>query len=593
LAERAWNKDLRANANARAGQGDIMALASFAPTANNPSQGAVGTASYYAFGYWHYIGALVFWGGSASEGIILAPNPTVIDAAHRNGVPVLGNVFFPPEGYGGKIDWVRRFTDPGMPRKLVQAAQYFGFDGWFINQETGGGDAVLAEAVRRTLVRARERAPSLRFVWYDAMTRSGEVIWQGALNEENSMFFQNGNERVSDAMFIDFRWHEDKDRLASSASNADKLHRSGFELYAGVDVGDKGYNTDRLAQIFPPDPEKWTVSAGMYRTDWTYSSHGDTAEFYARESTFWVGPQGDPSKATTSTNSWRAPASIVAERTPITTTPFVTSFNTGQGDFYAVDGDRRSSLPWNNLGLQDVLPTYRWMVSDPAGPSLAPKLDFSDAYNGGTSLLLTGPVPGATMVRLYQTRLPITSSTQALVIFKTPASGPTYLQLGATFAGRIDPVYYDVGPAPSANWQTVPISLGSRQGQTLIRLDLRIAPTSPISAYQIRVGQLAVLDRPQTPAAPTSVTLLGTSRISPAAQTLRLRWTAPAGPVRHYNVYCRNPGNNPTYLGGTSNDAYFVPRLDRVGNETSTVIDVEAVSPTFNRSAPASVTVTW
>jgi mannosyl-glycoprotein endo-beta-N-acetylglucosaminidase len=95
------------------------------------------------------------------------------------------------------------------------------------------------------------------------------------------------------------------------------------------------------------------------------------------------------------------------------------------------------------------------------------------------------------------------------------------------------------------------------------------------------------------PAAPTALTLLGSARISPATQTLRLSWTASAQPVRQYNVYRRNPGNDRTYLGGTSNDAYFVPRLDRVGTESSAIIDVEAVGPTFVRSAPASVTVTW
>jgi hypothetical protein len=58
-------------------------------------------------------------------------------------------------------------------------------------------------------------------------------------------------------------------------------------------------------------------------------------------------------------------------------------------------------------------------------------------------------------------------------------------------------------------------------------------------------------------------------------------------------VYRRNPGNNRTYLDGTGNDAYFVPRLDRMGGETSTTIDVEAVAPTFARADPASVTVTW
>ena len=50
--------------------------------------------NYFAFNYWQYTDLLVFWGGSAGEGIILAPNPGVIDAAHRNGVPVLGTIFF-------------------------------------------------------------------------------------------------------------------------------------------------------------------------------------------------------------------------------------------------------------------------------------------------------------------------------------------------------------------------------------------------------------------------------------------------------------------------------------------------------------------
>jgi endo-beta-N-acetylglucosaminidase D len=592
LAERAWNADLRANAGARAGQGDIMALASFAPTAGNPSQGAVDSAGYYAFGYWQYIGALVFWGGSAGEGIILAPNPTVIDAAHRNGVPVFGNVFFPPADYGGKLDWVQQFVRPGIPEKLVQAAQYFGFDGWFVNQETRGGNATLAEEMRDTIARARRLAPNLRFIWYDAMASNGQVGWQGALNANNAMFFQSSGTRVSDSMFIDFRWVGIPNSLASSASYAAQLGRSAFDLYAGVDVEPTGYNNGDLARVFPASGSR-TVSAGIHRTDWTYSSSSSTADFYARESAFWVGPAGDPSKATTAA-TWRAPATIVAERTPITAKPFVTSFNTGQGKLYAVDGVKLSSLAWNNLGLQDVLPIYRWMVSGPAGTSLVPKLDLNDAYNGGTSLLLSGSVPGAVLVRLYQTRLPVTSPTQVLVTFRAAASGPTYLQVAATFAGSTDPAYYDVGTAASADWQTVPVSLGSRTGQTLVRLDLRIAPPSPVSAYQIRIGQLAVTDGPLVPPAPPPVTLLGAARISPTRQTLRLSWTGgPPGPVHHYNVYRRNPGNDRTYLGGTSNVAYFVPRLDRVGSETATTIDVEAVSPTFARSAPASVTVPW
>lgn len=30
----------------------------------------------------------------------------MIDAAHKNGVPVLGTVFFPQTAHGGKIEWL-------------------------------------------------------------------------------------------------------------------------------------------------------------------------------------------------------------------------------------------------------------------------------------------------------------------------------------------------------------------------------------------------------------------------------------------------------------------------------------------------------
>ncbi|MEJ2103995.1 MAG: hypothetical protein P8X47_05395 [Ignavibacteriaceae bacterium] len=90
------------NLNARVNEAKVNPLSAFAPTSDNPSQGYL-NINYYTFSFWQYVDQLVFWGGSAGEGLILAPNPTIIDAAHRNGVKILGNVFFPPISYGGQF----------------------------------------------------------------------------------------------------------------------------------------------------------------------------------------------------------------------------------------------------------------------------------------------------------------------------------------------------------------------------------------------------------------------------------------------------------------------------------------------------------
>ncbi len=95
------------NAHARPGEAKIATLSGF-PTSGNPSQSTL-TEHSNAMSFWQYTEDCVYFGGSAGEGLILAPSAPVIDAAHRNGVPVFGNVFFPPLAFGGRLDWLNDF----------------------------------------------------------------------------------------------------------------------------------------------------------------------------------------------------------------------------------------------------------------------------------------------------------------------------------------------------------------------------------------------------------------------------------------------------------------------------------------------------
>jgi endo-beta-N-acetylglucosaminidase D len=595
LGVRFANPALNVNPHAQADRGRVTALVAFAPTSFNPSQGAA-TMGYYALNYWQYLDYLVFWGGSAGEGLILAPNSTVIDAAHRNGVPVLGNVFLPPNAFGGQIQWVHDFVQRDgvsfpVADKMIQAAEYYGFDGWFINQETSGADATLATDMQAMLEYFHAHS-SLRIVWYDAMTQSGAIAYQNALNAQNQMFFADSANVVSNDMFLNFNWSSGG--LASSGTLATSLGRSPYELYAGVDVQSNGYNTPVNWNGLFPEGSPHAASLGLYRPEWTFTSSSSVADFYTRDNRMWVGATGDPSNTTTSA-AWKGIANYLPATSPIATLPFVTNFNTGQGSQYAIDGGVLAQSDWNNLSLQDVLPTWRWIVRS-TGSRLAPALDWSDAYWGGTSLKVSGTLDAVNDLTLYETQLAIDANSAFTLAYKTGAAGAaTHLQIGLAFDDAPATFeYLDVGNATSAGWNTGTFDLSAYAGRTLAVIALRFNPDAAAQPYTIHLGRLGVYDTPlATPRPPARAQLISKNETTPDIAALRLQWTGSPDPVNSYNVLQRHADGSLSWLGGTPNTAYFVGRLARDGNEAASTIEIEAVSPAFVRSTAATVAVPW
>jgi mannosyl-glycoprotein endo-beta-N-acetylglucosaminidase len=597
LATRFSNPDFNVNAHAHLDEGRVQSLVAFAPTSFNPSQGSP-TIDYYATNYWQYMDQLVFWGGSAGEGLILAPNPTVIDAAHRNGVPVLGNVYLPPTAYGGQIQWVHDFVqhdangDFPVADKMIEAAQYYGFDGWFINQETAGGDAQLALDMQAMLEYFHAHS-NLLITWYDAMTSTGTVGWQNQLDAQNQMFFQDGPTLVSDNFFLNFNWTAT--RLTSSATLATSLGRSPYELYAGIDVESNGYNTAVGWNAVFPEGQPHVTSIGFYRPEWTYNSSTSLADFYARDNKFWVGPNGDPSNTTT-TAAWKGVANYIPANSPITSVPWVTNFCTGQGHLYARAGEVISTADWNNIGIQDVLPTWRWIVHT-SGTPLDVSIDFGDAYWGGSSLLVSGTLDATNDVLLYETSLDVVAGTQLQVVFKPSATGPTHMQVGYAFADAPTTFeYVDTIDATTTDWQTLAIGLGATDaGRTLAAISLRFVDTGTPASYQMRIGQIGFVGDVTFPDPPQDLTAVAVHEITPGTATVRLTWQPSPSALARYDVYQRHDDFSVTWLGSTSNTAYFVGNLVREGNDATSRIDVVPVSDQFieNDVNGDIVLVTW
>ncbi|MEO1086759.1 MAG: hypothetical protein AAFY88_21205, partial [Acidobacteriota bacterium] len=405
-------------------------------------------------------------------------------------------------------------------------------------------------------------------------------------------FEENG--RVADSMFLNFFWNAQ--RITNSRTTAINLGRSPYDVYAGVDVQANGFNTFIVwDNLFPPG-QPHGVSLAFFVPTWTFTAAATPEQFYANANRFWVGDNRDPSNTTTA-DDWKGVANYIPAMSPVDSLPFVTHFNTGQGNAYYLDGAQVADQAWNNRGLQDVLPTWRWRL-DTAGTPLVPNLTWDDAYEGGTQLEVTGTLDAANTLALYQTALPLTVDSTLQVAFKGIAGGsPSHLEVGMAFengAAITAPTYLDVGDAASSDWNLVDLDLGAFAGETLAILSLRFDAPSTVNGYDIRIGRLAVLDgAPSPPAPPTGVYVENQAEIDPQTATLRLRWTHSADPVTSYQVFRRNADDSLTHLGGTANNAYFVARLEREGNEAQTTVEVLAIGPDGARSTTASNSFYW
>ncbi|MEU7423069.1 endo-beta-N-acetylglucosaminidase [Streptomyces sp. NPDC040750] len=588
-----------ANTTARSGQARVQALVSFGPTAGNPSQGAA-TADYYALSHWAYLDELVFWGGSAGEGLILAPNAPIVDAAHRHGVPVLGNIFLPPTAYGGRLEWTRDLVQKDatghhpLAAQLVAVAAAYGFDGWFVNAETGGGNTALGTAMLGfvTELKALSAARGQRVTWYDAMTVNGTVGWQGALNSQNQAFFQ-----AADDLFVDFRWSAAT--LAASGTRAAQLGRSRYELWAGIDVESNGSDTSVDWDAIVPTAKPHLASIGFYRPEWT-RDHLPTdrrapRDFHAADDRFWSGRSLDPSRPDAA-DPWRAPAVSVADRSTVTSLPFASVFNTGHGLRWYEEGAVVSDTPWNHLGLQDRLPSRRWVVRTP-GRRPTVSFDFADAWRGGSSVLVEGDPDQPVVLDLYATRLPIGHHTVVELTYRTEAGTVDVEAAVATAepsgAGASPPYTYPgANPArrgraarAAGGWRTLTVPLTGLSG-TVHALGVRLTATA--GPVRWRLGGLAVHDAVTPPAGPCG------ARVSAAAGgDLRLAWNAAHGPVRHYTLHRLLPDGTRRFLGATGQRAYFLTGLRPEQGESAARFELRTVGELYNASAPVTVTHPW
>ncbi len=591
----------------------VMAVSIMNGSTSGNSPHGLNKMNANTFSYWQYVDLLVYWGGSSGEGLIVAPSADVVDAGHRNGVKVIGTIFMPQAAHGGKMQWLEdlltRKEDGSYPvaDKLIEVADVYGFDGWFMNQETEGTDeepltADHAARMREFLSYYKEKAPELELIYYDSMTVDGKMDWQNALTEKNAAYLMNEDgEAVADEMFLNFWWTTEKlageELLKASAGLAKEKGIDPYDLYAGVDIQSNGYDTPVRWDLFE-NPEGGTyTSLGLYCPSWAYFSAGTVQDFWKQENKLWVNSKGDPSyeaDVSGDDTQWRGVSAYVVERTAVTELPFVTNFCMGNGYGFYKNGQLISMLDWNNRSVSDILPTYRYIIENGEGNTLAADLDVGDAYYGGNSLILRGDVKEDTesVIKLYSADL----DAQEQMIFTTAAKvrGPEVALDAVLALDDGSEVILEGDKKVGEEWTVVSYDAASLAGKTIKTISYRIKAGEDANGLQLRLGNITMAGPESFESASVSNVQVLDSEFDEDGMYagVRLAWESDVD-SEYYEIYRMNQDGTKSFLGVSNTDRFYINTLPRTDETNKSEFEVVPVNGLLEEGSGSAVVMDW
>lgn len=418
--------------------------------------------SYNLFKFWQYTDYIGAGGRPTSGfdsriakeqeryeyGVIGIPIAAFTNTAHKNGVKAIAEYFIPRDPQYTE-EWLYKDENGEFPyaKKMVEIAKYYGFDGYFINQE-GPFDATLIPLFKEAI--QYMRSEGLYIQWYDSIADDGNVRYlnefadydfAGARNPTpygtyrgNYHWIQDDTlGRVADSIWLNYWWNQNI--INNSAALAKRLGLDPFEsVFLGVECGYGKFegatpgdglvmsgNRGELILESSGSPSTvqyldWLLdedgnpklSLSLWGGDFVHEQYGKvdnlryTNDFQwsseERERMWYTSPKESAVDHTTDIDRtdvevatgegqsivWPGLSKYVAERSAINGSVFATNFNTGHGFAYWLDGKVSRDLEWSNMNLQDYMPTWQWWV-DAEGTAL--NLDWD--YGPSQKKLLT------------------------------------------------------------------------------------------------------------------------------------------------------------------------------------------------------------
>ena len=544
----------------------------------------------YAFNNYQYVDTYNFWGGSSGEGPIAIPSPELIDAGHRNGVPVTGTIFLPwgDSAYGNQF--VREMVEKDengnfiAADKLIEIAQYYGFDGYIFNAESGTGVAGFKEF----LIYLQEHKPdNFTISWYNG---------SGTVNESSiKSWMQDGDTRITDEWWLDMSGNGNMDSSIQAAQatgvNPWNIH-STWEYWPMSGNAKGGRYQTRL-----DENGILKCSLGILAPTSSLTSATSSDDFInIWDQKLWVSPDLDPSSTYRPTSEFCGFSHLVADRTPVIGTDFVTNFTTGNGYKFYEDGQVVGKEDgWYNRSLTEVLPTWRWIIES-EGQKLNAKIDFDDAWQAGTSMKLYGNLDAgkSNHVKLYSAQLEITDKTQFSMTYKAPKAG-VQVELGLCFGDTYDAEnfqFYPLTTTADGQWNTDTIDLSADAGKTAIAISLRLTSQEGVTDYALNVGQMAFTTNQIAPEATANVTL--DEVIYPTDKTMEARvYWEKAENAFMYRIYRTYTDGHKEFVGATPSDAFYLGSFDKDGSETACTFEITSYSENGVKGGTQTFSIAW
>ena len=501
--------------------------------------------SYYFGGevwtMWNYTD---IWGNWTAP--LMSMPAAMLDVCHKNGVqisclapvPFAASIYTTDtEGYGHLMNKI--ISDEGGAHKFLKFLKYYGIDGLGFNSEFSWRGNVskgnysgyaFHTAMKKFLgdcyVNSSTYGVPFHNCWYSLTNNDGTMGGSSALNANNKDWFDYEGKPTSTAYFTNY--YATPSASQTTVEN-NFPNRSTYDVYMGVDY-QAGYSLQTWYNL-----KNSRISLGLWgahNRNMLYEQRGENGsspiamqETYQQllENVFTgstrnpVNPPPISEKTKFSSKEegaygWAQYIVAKSTLTPqdggnLSTDPFVTYFNLGNGMFFNVKGERHSNTEWYNLGMQDYMPSWRWWFTktymgrtqEEVSSDLNALFTWDDAYMGGSCLQISGATE-QTYLQLFKTKYPTSKSGDYLTITYKILSGDGSLSWACSKEGLETTVVEKTISSTKEDengWITVNTQIGGRSGikleeSTIAQIGLKFTNTT--DDFKILIGQIALTD---------------------------------------------------------------------------------------------------